>query len=230
MQLKERLKVIYDMIPPCNILSDIGTDHALLPAYALINGKCKKAIASDVKKGPLKSAENTVRQFNLEEKMDLRLGDGLEPISEEEADTIVIAGMGGQLISEILQKSINKAKKANGIIIQPMTRQKVLRVYLWQHGFEILDEALAKEEDKLYQVLKVRYTGMVRKDWKPVNEIVGEKLAEKKDPLLPEWIEREIKKQEKIVAGIKAAKNPDAQLLKSVQNLLKDLKDLLDTL
>lgn len=226
MQLKERLKLVYDMIPECDVLSDIGTDHALLPAYALLSGRCRKAVACDVRKGPLESAENTVKQLSLEGKMELRLGYGLEPLMDEEADTIVIAGMGGELIAQILHNSLETARKAKNIILQPMTKQRDLRVYLWQQGFEILDEALAKEGEKLYLVLKMRYTGNVRKTWEPVNEIVGEKLIGKKDPLLPEWIEREIEKQEKILMGLKTAKNPDTASLKSASELLDALTEL----
>ncbi|NMA66725.1 MAG: SAM-dependent methyltransferase [Clostridiaceae bacterium] len=225
--LKKRLKLIYNMIPNCKVISDIGTDHALLPAFALINGKCVKAIACDVRKGPLKRAKETVNQFSLNDKMELRLGDGLEPILEEEVDTIVIAGMGGQLIAEILDKSISKAKRANNIILQPMTKQGFLRVFLWKHGFEILDEALAKEGEKLYQVLKVRYTGTIRKAWEPINEIIGEKLIEKKDPFLSEWITAAIQKQEKVVEGLKVANTSD-ETLNMATELLMNLKKLLN--
>ena len=83
MVLKGRLKLIYDMIPPCDILSDIGTDHALIPAFALLSGRCKRAIASDIKSGPLERAERTRKKYMLMNSMELRVGSGLEPIREQ---------------------------------------------------------------------------------------------------------------------------------------------------
>ena len=105
--------------------------------------------------------------------MELRLGNGLEPITEEEADCIVIAGMGGLLIAEILSDSMNKAKRAGTIILQPMRKQDELRTFLWKNGFEILDESLTMEGDKLYQAMKVRYTGNIREEgtlWMKLSE------------------------------------------------------------
>ena len=170
MVLKGRLKLIYDMIPPCDILTDIGTDHALILAYALLNGRCKKALACDVKPGPLERAERTRRKYNLEKSMDLRMGNGLEPIVEQEADVIVMAGMGGILITDLILQSMNIAKKANYIIIQTMTHQELIRPFLWKSGFEIINEGLASEGNKLYQVILTKYTGMGRQNWERVQD------------------------------------------------------------
>lgn len=226
MMLKGRLKLLYDMIPPCNILSDIGTDHGLLPAFAVINQKCQKAIACDVREGPLKNAQKTLEQFKLEGKMELRLGNGLEPITEDEADCIVIAGMGGLLITEILSSSMNKARRAENIILQPMKKQEELRTFLWRNGFEILDESLAMEGEKLYQALKARYTGSIREQWDPLDEVIGKPLIEKKDPLLPYLLKSAIIRQEKILKGIKKARLSENRTERE-KELLDKLKKLL---
>lgn len=223
--LKGRLKLLYDMIPPCRILSDIGTDHALLPAYALLSGKCKKAIASDINRGPLERARRTLKQYGLEDSMELRLGNGLGPISEDEADCIVVAGMGGHLITGILLDSLDVAKRANNIIIQPMTKQEVIRPFLWTHGFEILDEDVVREENKIYQALRVRYTGFVRESWSPINEVIGEKLIQKDNPLVIDWVRERREKQARRVEGLLNAKVPDKSLQKE-----RDLLDAMDEL
>lgn len=214
MVLKGRLKLIYDMVPSCDTLADIGTDHALVPAYALLNNRCKKAIACDVRTGPLERAERTMRQYSLQERMELRLGSGLEPLKPQEAQCIVMAGMGGLLIIELLEQSLETARLATDLILQPMVGQEAVRPYLWERGFEVVDEALVNEGPKLYQVMRVRYTGIKRERWDILNEVIGELLIQKNDPLLPLWVRDRLKRQEKIVKGLMAAKSTSENLEK----------------
>lgn len=227
MILKGRLKLIYDMIPPCDTLADIGTDHALIPAYALLNQRCKKAIACDVRTGPLERAERTLRQYGLGECMELRLGSGLEPLKPREAQCIVLAGMGGLLMIELLEQSLDIAREASHLILQPMVGQEAVRPYLWQRGFEVEDEALVNEGPKLYQVLRVRYTGIKRESWDILNEVIGEQLIKKKDPLLPLWVRDRLKRQEKIVKGLMAARSTSESLEKE-RLILHALTQLLE--
>jgi tRNA (adenine22-N1)-methyltransferase len=226
-KLKGRLKLIYDMIPQCDILCDIGTDHALIPAYALLNKRCRRAIATDIGKGPLVRAEQTLKAYNLQSMMDLRLGNGLEVISMDEADVIVIAGMGGVLITELLGDQLDKAKKAKRIILQPMYAQEVVRPFLWQNGFTVTDEALTREGRKLYQVLAVVYdeaaSASCMKD--PVYEFIGEGLINNRDPLLEDWLCDRIKRQRKIVNGMRSAALPRPNL-EQEEELLRDLESL----
>jgi len=231
MVLKGRLKLIYEMIPACDILADIGTDHALLPAYALLTDRCRKAVACDVKTGPLERARKTLKKYMLEDRMELRLGSGLEPIGEIEADVIVMAGMGGILITRLIRESIDKARAASCLILQPMTNQELVRPFLWEQGFEIKDERLAREGDKLYQVILAYYTGKARAKWERINEIIGEKLIENKDPLLKDWLKNHISKQRKVVQGLKKAEaNTDSRQLLQEEKLLNELEELLYSL
>ena len=226
MVLRDRLKMIYDLIPQCNILSDIGTDHALIPAYSILNNKCMKAIACDVRKGPLQRAEKTMRKYFLEDRMELRLGSGLVPIEENEVDGVVIAGMGGILITELISESMRKAQKASFLILQPMVGQELVRPFLWRNGFEVCDEVLTLEGDKLYQSILVRYTGDVRTNWSKIDEVIGEKLVQKKDTLIKSWIENRINKQKKIGNGLKTSKNNEEGLYNE-ETLLVSLESLL---
>ena len=235
MQLKGRLKVIYDRIPLCGILADIGTDHAHIPAAALINGLCKKALACDVRKGPLKRALDTKQRYGLGDELELRLGSGLEPLKEEECDVIILAGMGGNLIGELLTQQRHKAQRARRIILQPMHAQESVRPYLWENGFEVEEEVLAQEGDKLYQVLAVRYNESERREsplapeqaWKAV---IGEKLITERDPLLKLWIENRKTRQQRIVDGMAKALAPrsqyerEAALLGQLEELLKQIQ------
>lgn len=230
MVLKGRLKLIYDMLPPCDILSDIGTDHALIPAYALLNGRCNRALACDVKTGPLQRAERTRRKYVLEN-MELRLGSGLVPITEKEADVIVMAGMGGILITELILESINVARKANYILIQPMTQHEIIRPFLWENGFEITNEALVCEGNKLYQVILTRYTGTRMENCERIRELIGDVLIKKDDPLLKDWVKEHIRKQKKVVNGLRSAKSTyNTEKVEIEGEFLQELTDLFNSL
>ncbi|MGI6084545.1 MAG: tRNA (adenine(22)-N(1))-methyltransferase [Acetivibrionales bacterium] len=231
MVLKGRLKLIYDMIPLCDTLSDIGTDHALIPAYALLNGRCNRALACDVKSGPLERAEKTRRKYELENRVELRLGSGLTPVAEEEADVIVMAGMGGILITELISESINIARKANYIIIQPMTRQEIIRPFLWENGFEISNEALAYEGNKLYLAILTRYTGTRKENCDRIQELIGDMLIKNNDPLLKDWVKDHIRKQKKALNGLKSAKATyNAEKIETEEKLLQELTALFNYL
>ena len=231
MVLSGRLKLIYDMIPPCDTLSDIGTDHALIPAFTLLNSRCKKALACDIRPGPLERAERTRRKYMLVNNMELRMGSGLTPVKEHEADVIVLAGMGGILITELIQESINVAKKANCILIQPMTHQELIRPFLWENGFEIIDESLTCEGKKLYLVILTRYTGIRCENRERIRDLIGDILIKKKDPLLKDWVKDHIRKQKKAVNGLKSAKVMyNAEKIDMEEKLLKELTILLNSL
>jgi tRNA (adenine22-N1)-methyltransferase len=189
MELKGRLKLIADKIPICNTICDIGTDHAYLPIYLISKKICKKAIAADINSGPLKAAQNNIEMFKMSELIETRIGNGLEPITQGEAEVIIIAGMGGILIKDIIDRAINTAKESKALILQPMNAIEILREWLYENGFDVIDEEMAKEGEKLYDVLTVKWTGEVKKMDRFYNYI-GIKLIENKDALLKQYIEK----------------------------------------
>lgn len=198
MELKRRLKLIADMTYECNVICDVGTDHAYIPIYLVMNKKCQKAVACDVKEGPIKVASRNIDEYGLAQCISTRIGYGLEPIQDNEVDVIIIAGMGGLIITEILKKGFDKAKRANALIIQPMNSMELVRQWLWENGFDICDERLAKEEERIYNAIAVKWTGNV-KIKEEVFYYIGEKLFENKDPLLTEYIEKKIGLMDKII-------------------------------
>ena len=154
-KLTPRLQKIYDILTPCETVCDIGTDHAYIPVCLCLNNKCKKAIASDIKKGPVERAKKTVSLYGAQTQVEVRLGGGLETVSVCEADAIIIAGMGGLLIAQILEESENIAKSAKELILQPMTAIAELREFLNKNGYTINEEHIVREEEKLYTIMKV---------------------------------------------------------------------------
>lgn len=156
--LNPRLFKIASLLKPCRCLADIGTDHGYIPIFALFNGICRRAIASDINPGPLDRAREHAQQMCLEDKIGLRLGGGLSTLQAGEADTIVIAGMGGLLIAEILENSPEIVKGAHRLILQPMTAQTELRQYLARGGYTLDKEYLVAEDEKIYNIFDV-YVG-----------------------------------------------------------------------
>lgn len=158
-QLTPRLQCVADMVRADTRLADIGTDHAYLPAYLAQRGLIRSAIAADLKTGPLHKAQDTIRSYALEHMVQTRRSNGLEKICSYEADDIVIAGMGGELILNIMTACPWVKDKEKRYILQPMTHSEALRTYLVQNGFTILKESAVSEGRKVYIIINACYTG-----------------------------------------------------------------------
>lgn len=157
--LDMRLQKVAALVRPGSRLADIGTDHAYLPTALVQQGICPGAIASDVRPGPVQAARRTVEAAGLNDKIDVRLGDGLEPVRPDEAEDIVIAGMGGETIAAILAAAPWVQDSRYRLILQPMTRGEELRRYLFGAGFAIQEEQVAADSRHIYAVLSAQYTG-----------------------------------------------------------------------
>lgn len=155
--LTSRLLKTAELITPCKKLADIGTDHAYIPVYALQNDLAETVVASDINEGPLNNAAKTVKQYGFEDRVVLRLSDGLENIEETEADAVVIAGMGGELIAKIIGDA-PWLKNNKQIIMQPMTHFEDLRAFLCDNGYKITKEMVVREGKRLYLALSAEYT------------------------------------------------------------------------
>ena len=151
-----RIKTLAKLTPCCNCFADIGTDHGYLPLTLLENYKVKKAILCDINAGPLTNAKKTLSATAYLDNVSFRLGSGLRPILENEAEVICIAGMGGGLIKDILEEDLLKAKQANCLILQPQTEQSELRVWLIKNHFTIQFDYFMNEDDKYYEIIVIR--------------------------------------------------------------------------
>ena len=220
-KLTPRLQKIYDILSPCEAVCDIGTDHAYIPVCLTLNKKCKKAIASDIKKGPVERARQTVSLYGAENMVDIRLGAGLETVSEKETDAIIIAGMGGLLIAQILEDSENIAKSAKELILQPMTAISELREFLNKNGYTIKEEHIVREEEKLYIIMKV----CIGEDVPYTKaELYMGKAVIKNEHYEAYKLSR-YAKIDKQVAGLKSSQNP---LFEERLNELLSLKEMIE--
>lgn len=143
--------MVANEVRPGKKIADIGSDHAYLPAYLIENGISPSAIAADIGVGPLENARKAVSSSPLlKEKIEFRLSDGLKEISPTEAEDIVIAGMGGILISEILTSAPWVKEETKRLILQPMSHAEDVRRYLCENGFEIIKENASSDVKHCY--------------------------------------------------------------------------------
>ncbi len=156
--LDKRLSTVASMVRRDSRVADIGTDHAYLPVYLVQAGVCPGGIAADIRSGPLDAARRTVTEAGLTDVIALRLGDGLAPVAADEADDIVIAGMGGETIVEILSAADWVKDTRLRLVLQPMTRAEELRRWLLTNGFTITEERLVRDGHRLYPVMAATYT------------------------------------------------------------------------
>lgn len=217
MRLSPRLKTIADLVTENSIVADIGTDHGYIPVYLIENNICQKVIASDINSGPLQSAKNFISSKNLLDKIDLRLGNGIETLKINEVDTCIIAGMGGMLISEILDNNKKIAKSIKRFILQPMVASDELRKYLYKNNYKIVNEKLSKEDERYYEIIVVEHGNDKIED--EIYFEIGKKLIDNKDPLLLKFIEKKLKKYELISKNIQA--NSSVKSKKYLEIILK---------
>lgn len=153
-----RLDVICSMVEDNSIVYDVGCDHGylLLKLYP----KIKYGYALDIAQKPLNTAIKTIKENNIQDKITAVLSDGLEKVNLDLADTIVIAGMGAELIIDIISKKEGVYNNKYTFLLQPMTKSEVLRHFLYKNGFEIIEERISIEERRFYTIIKCRYCGV----------------------------------------------------------------------
>ena len=157
--LDDRLRTIGELIRPGARVADVGCDHGYLICALTEAGRIPGGIACDVKEGPLSQARHEIEQRTLSDRIDCRLGDGLSVVSSDEADDIVLAGMGGELIASILEACPWPDKSGKKFLLQPMTRAPLLRRWLYAHGYQIESETACMAAGRPYTVMLVSYTG-----------------------------------------------------------------------
>lgn len=196
MKINSRLKKIGDLVSNNSYCLDVGCDHALLDIYLVKRGDNIKAVASDVGKGPLEHAKGNIKKEHLEDKIEVRLGNGLDTYSDG-IDTVIISGMGGRNIIGILKNNINITKKIDTFILSPNNYQEDVKRYLVKIGFYIDDEYLVKEGKIIYQIIKFRKG---KKRYNKIEYFFGPILLTKKDKLFKEYYGRELKSREILIS------------------------------
>lgn len=195
MKINDRLKKIGDLVEANSFCLDVGCDHAFLDIYLVQRGENIKAIASDVKEGPLNHARENIKKYHLEDKIECRLGNGLDTYSDD-VDTIIISGLGGRSMIGIFKSHLEVLKKVNTIILSPNNYQEDVKRFLCKHHFYLSNEELVKEGKFIYQILvfsrgKRKYS---RREY-----FFGPVLLEKKGKLFDEYYKRELVSREILI-------------------------------
>ncbi|MCR2044933.1 tRNA (adenine(22)-N(1))-methyltransferase [Anaerosalibacter massiliensis] len=224
MKLSLRLITIKNFVKENSIVADIGTDHGYIPGYLIENNISKKVIATDISKGSLDKAIEYIEKIGYKEYIDTRLGNGLEVLKPYEVDTIIIAGMGGLLIKDIIEKDLEITKTINNFIFQPMGAAEELRKYLYENNFKIIDEKIIKEDGKYYEIIYVSRGKDYIED--EIYYEISKKLLDKKDPVLREFIEFKINKTEEILKELeKTHTEKTAKRKEDLSSRLKKYKE-----
>lgn len=220
--LDSRLSAVADLVRSGTRFADVGTDHAYLPVSLLKKGKIEYAVCSDLRKGPLKNAEETVNKYSVADKVDLRLSDGLDAYRQGEVNEIAIAGMGGLLISEFIERTKWLKTPDIHLILQPMTHAEDLRKTLYKNGFYIDKEVAVKDSDKLYIIISAYFGGVAETRTAP-ECVIGE-IYKNTDPVSKEYLESLLKKYTVKYEMLKKAEKDFTEAELIVKELEKWLK------
>lgn len=203
MELSRRLMAVACLVTPGNRLVDVGTDHGYIPIYLIKEGIISHAIAMDVNPGPLQRARAHIREAGLEKRIETRLSDGLGGLRPGEADTAVIAGMGGALTIHILEEGREAANQLKELVLQPQSELSRVRRWLECSGYRIAEENMVLEDGKYYPMMRV-----VHGEMEPLGEIealYGPRLLESKHPCLREYLRWEWGVKQRVLEQLKYA-------------------------
>jgi len=226
-QLSPRLRSVADLVPQNAVLADVGTDHGFLPIYLLQRDRIKRAVAADLREGPLSKAKANADKYGLRDRMDLRLCNGLSAIGPEDADTISIAGMGGETIAQILAAAPWTKEGKHTLILQPMTSTYDLREFLSEQGYTIQFEHLNREDRRIYITMEV-----TAGKCEPYSE--GEKWAGRQwkgmgSPMRAEYLDMMLFRAKRALEGLEKSVRPDdiprRELLQTIVPQVEQLRE-----
>lgn len=222
LELTPRLQLLADWVRPGARLADVGTDHGYLPLRLIRQGKVSHAVASDLRPGPLSRARENAAAYGVSEQLDLRLCNGLAKIRAEEADTVTIAGMGGENIAQILAAAPWTADGKHTLLLQPQSRAEVLRTFLMQNGYSITREQLVEDRGTLYTVLEAVGGSM---QLTPGQIYAGAYLNQ--DPLGDRWLIEKILRLMSAIAGLHRSTLPeDPEKVEHLRRLATSLMEM----
>lgn len=207
--LSRRMQAAADLISPGNRVCDVGCDHGYVSIYLAGSGKAPRVLAMDVNEGPLLRAKAHVRKYHMEDYITLRLSDGLCSYRAGEADSLLCAGMGGRLMSEILGRDWEKTSDFKELVLQPQSEIPLFRKFLRENGYRFVEETMVLEDGKFYPMMKVerrenlpaRDMGQVRGENHDIllQDMLGPLLLERKDPVLLQFVNKEIRGKREIL-------------------------------
>lgn len=241
---------------PCEkTVADIGCDHAFVSIYLVSQNYFDKAIAMDIKKGPLLIAENNIKNYGVSDKVVTRLSNGFDKLDGCEADTAIIAGMGGELMVDILKRGSLHTNNGISLVLQPQSEPEKVRKYILDIGYKITDEIMLIDEEKYYVVIRAdkcdnadkknksdicdaadednKYYKSDDKPYSHVELLYGRILIDKKDIILKEYLDKQLKKNNKLIlsletVGTEHALNKIEELKREADYIREVLDEIID--
>ena len=224
-KISKRLETVASLVSSGNRLADVGTDHAYIPIWLAEQGRISSAIAMDINEGPLQRARQNVEKYGYEGQIVLRLSDGLDELEPGEADTILIAGMGGPLMMRILTRGRETSRMARELILQPQSELTRFRHFLHENGYRIQQEKMVLDEGKYYTVIKAAL-GEETYDHEWAYRF-GKCLVEERSGPLRDWLLREREKYGRIQDQLTEKGRDCEERLQTVRYYLKDIDEAL---
>ncbi len=189
MQLSERLQAVSQMVTSGSRLADVGTDHGYIPLSLVMEGRVPGAIAMDINQGPLLRAKENIARYGLEDSIQTRISDGVKSLGDGEADSVVVAGMGGWLVIHILTEGRKALKTVQELILQPQSDLEQVRRFLQREGYQIQEEDMVLEDGKFYPMMRVVHGYM--EELTDIEYKYGPHLLAMRHPCLKKYLERE---------------------------------------
>ena len=222
--ISKRLLCCASMVQPGSRVADIGTDHGYLGIYLLQSGAARHVIACDLRKDPLENARRNAKLFGVDGEMELRLSDGLEKILPDEVDTVVMAGMGGDLIQKILSQCPWRKREGLQFILQPQSAGNVLRRWLCEDGFEIQREEPVQDGHFLYTVMDIRQGEPA--PLTPGTEYASPALLASGSPLVGNYLARVENALQETVRGLTNAEKQRPERLAYFSQALHEIQEM----
>lgn len=198
MQLSVRLTAVAGFVTKGNRLADIGTDHGYVPIYLVEKGIIPEAIAMDINEGPLERAKEHINEYGFNDKIKVRLSDGLAKLKENEADTVLIAGMGGNLMVRILENGRDVLESVKELVLSPHSEINLVREYLCENNYEIIDESMVFDGGKYYTIIKaVKGTDVLPYD--NIQKVYGRFLVYGEHKVFTDYVDNEKRKLDELI-------------------------------
>lgn len=223
MQLSKRLESVSSLVTPGFRVADIGTDHGYIPLWLIRQGVIPGAIAMDIHKGPLQRAKENIRAYELEEKIETRLSDGLGELRPGEADCVVIAGMGGSLVIKILKEGAEVLRTVRELVLQPQSDMEKVRRFLQKEEYRITSEKMILEDGKFYPMMRAEHGRM--KELSEIEALYGPCLLKEKNVCLKQFLEREQQTFENVRRSLAESKTTRAkERLLEIEEKIEQIK------
>lgn len=221
MRLSARMSLAASKVTAGSRLADVGTDHGYIPIALVLSGRISRAVAMDVNEGPLERARENIHAYGLDTYISVRLSDGLKELRPGEADTVLIAGMGGPLTARILREGQAVLDTVKELVLQPQSEIDLVRRYLFENGFQIIEEDIAFDGGKYYPMMRAVH-GLQEPDGED-DYYYGALELQKSPEVLRKYLWGELNKRERIFASLE----PDNERRRTRMRELKEEKERL---